>query len=757
MNNPTDPSTAPSRLASLVDRLAGACPDAVVVVAKLVPNTEPSKLVRVQTFNAAVPGLVSARQDAGKKVIMADMFSAVAFDQMPDKLHPNDAGYAAMASEWYRVIAAAASRGWIQRPVDNGEGGGGGGGGGAACVGDLFWYRQGVVAGGVGSGDPTSFPQGKWINAGLVFEGHKIATGKWITHLADLDGDGRDDVIYVNEANGAANVWLNTANGGQTNWVGVGQVASGPGTGGSNVGRGVRFVDINGDGKADYLTVAENGDVGLFINGGRSGSGNWIWKPKGVVFNAKVRREDVRLGNIDGDGRADIAVVGTGGSLTGHLNVGGGDTPRFRAMGLIHVGDLGAGLTKAGVVLRDLNGDGRADYLHLGPGGQVTAHINNMGNAVGAAPGWLIAGEIASGGLAKKGQNVTFGDLNGDGKVDYVVADQTTGALYLWQNAGSGGTWRAGENIFLADMTGDGKKDYLIVSPGGAIELYTNGGPCTGCENGWMWTPVGKIAGGVTQRANIRFADLDGDGRDDYLVVNPATSAVTFWRNGGRCSSCENGWLWINMGQVAGGAGRSPGKGVRFADLNGDGRADWIHLDSGGAGIAYINGGACPSCPGGWAWTLASSSPLADGVGARLDDIIFADIDGDGRADYLVVDPLNGAVTMYRNGGPGDGTKWIWYPTAKPIATGVGYNGRAVRFADLNGDGRAEYIGLSMNGGRLESWNNGCTDEQQPGPNPDTFCSGVDNEGRPTVTRERWNALDLDGQVASMYVLPPTY
>lgn len=62
---------------------------------------------------------------------------------------------------------------------------------------------------------------------------------------------------------------------------------------------------------------------------------------------------------------------------------------------------------------------------------------------------------------------------------------------------------------------------------------------------------------------------------------------------------------------------------------------------------------------------------------------------------------------MYRNGGPGS-NKWVWYPVEKPITTSVGYNGYTVRFADLNGDGRAEYLGLTMSSGAMRMWHNGC-------------------------------------------------
>jgi hypothetical protein len=51
--------------------------------------------------------------------------------------------------------------------------------------------------------------------------------------------------------------------------------------------------------------------------------------------------------------------------------------------------------------------------------------------------------------------------------------------------------------------------------------------------------------------------------------------------------------------KTSGGAGLGPGKGVRFADLSGDGKVDFIYLHRDGKATAFLNGGACASCDGG--------------------------------------------------------------------------------------------------------------------------------------------------------------
>ena len=59
----------------------------------------------------------------------------------------------------------------------------------------------------------------------------------------------------------------------------------------------------------------------------------------------------------------------------------------------------------------------------------------------------------------------------------------------------------------------------------------------TGPDNGpnaakVVWYPQGQLTGGDgSSGANVMFADLDADGRVEYLEVNPATSAVTAYYN----------------------------------------------------------------------------------------------------------------------------------------------------------------------------------------------------------------------------------
>ncbi len=105
-----DQPNAPKRLAGLIDKILAALPDAVLVVAQIVPSRDDVNNQRVRTYNAAIPALVQARAAAGKHILLVDMYSAFTANAdyksayLSDNLHPTDAGYATMSAIWYAAI-----------------------------------------------------------------------------------------------------------------------------------------------------------------------------------------------------------------------------------------------------------------------------------------------------------------------------------------------------------------------------------------------------------------------------------------------------------------------------------------------------------------------------------------------------------------------------------------------------------------------------------------------------------------------------
>lgn len=725
-NKPEDPAGAPARLGSLIDKCIAAYPDAVIIVAQLTPIASATSQANVDNFNAAVPGVVASRLSQGAHILTVNMGAFVTVGELDDGLHPNDAGYANMATAWFGALEKAASNGWISSLESTGKGQG-------TCLSGLYWDpSHGSIASGVGSGD-ASFTS-VWKGAKVVGGLDKLPKGSFQSsgfRLGRMYPNTGSSILTVSSA-GAVTLFVNDpittipegGGWGFTYWAAYfGLVASGIGD-----GPGVTFADIDGDGLDDYIWISEDGIVTAYRNGGQGPdhgqTGTWIWIPMGVIASnlGGGVRGTIIFGDIDGDGRADYHVVNNAtGALTSFLNMGPGINPTWQPLGQIASG-LGGG---GEVMLADLNGDGRADYIWSNPAtGVVTAYINTRGLASGLGPVWIPA-NINLTFLGAKFNQIAFADFTNDNKADYFT--QTSDGIQLSASQSSGLAYVTGDGTRFADLNGDGLDDYIWMDIHGAITLYLNGGWDSSGKQ--IWLPQGVIATGVgSPRSEIHLADLDGDGLADYLVVDPKSGAVTLWKNGGSAANQANGWLWLPQGKIASGIGA--GAGVRFADIDGDGRDDYLWLDGNGAVTAYINGGPSASQPGGWLWL--PQGVIATGVGAARQDVQFADINGDGKADYLWVGRIDGTVNLWYNGGPGS-DKWIWYPAGE-VATGTGSNGQSVMFADTTGSGRDDYLVVTPSTGAVSVWLNGCSGGFGGGSAPfkyewtawgDSYASGV--------------------------------
>jgi lysophospholipase L1-like esterase len=109
-------STATDRLSALIDQITNDAPNATVLVGTLIVSTSGTEESYRPAFNAKLPGIVQAKQAAGKHVRLVDM-SALTTADLSDTLHPNDNGYSKMASAFNSGVQAADAAGWLSPPA----------------------------------------------------------------------------------------------------------------------------------------------------------------------------------------------------------------------------------------------------------------------------------------------------------------------------------------------------------------------------------------------------------------------------------------------------------------------------------------------------------------------------------------------------------------------------------------------------------------------------------------------------------------
>lgn len=103
------------RLGSLVDQVLEACPDAVVIVAIILPLCDKNKAPLSEAYRALIPEVAQKRRDAGHHVLAADFRSFPTTD-LPDCIHPSTKGYQLMGHFWYDFITQIPTD-WIGQPI----------------------------------------------------------------------------------------------------------------------------------------------------------------------------------------------------------------------------------------------------------------------------------------------------------------------------------------------------------------------------------------------------------------------------------------------------------------------------------------------------------------------------------------------------------------------------------------------------------------------------------------------------------------
>ncbi|KAJ3467994.1 hypothetical protein MRS44_005558 [Fusarium solani] len=731
-----DPEGIALRLGKLIDQMREACPDAVILVAMIIPNCDSHKKERHKAYVDLIPGVVKKRAALGHHVVAVD-FTGFPLSDLYDCLHPTPDGYNKMGDYWFDFLSQI-PRSWITKPVGpdpDPSGAGSDKNGGVAtdipgpdygnpiavtskerireayeitmkgdqsrCKSRPTWQSAGKIAMGVGKNGPWKFTE-NWGKAGKVFDG--IGRSASNVRFHDMDGDGKAD-----PDTGRLECYLNNLPDG---FVKAGSHPKGVIAAGTAAAERVYIADLDADGLEDYLVVDPNdGSVDVWWNKGPSANApnGWDWAKAGQIAPGALHANlaTLRFPDINGDGRADYVFIGKGGSLGHWMNTG---TDTGRAVEWVTRHGIATGESYqlsdfSKLVLADINGDGRDDYLVFDADSGLSGFLNQPSNREGV-PTWIKQAEksIAKG-INEPHRLIHLADMDGNGKADYIWVDET-GGVNLWHNRGSADTSMAIDGLRFADIDGDGVDDYIWVDPEtGAPSVRLNMGPDGNDQLGWGWKPLndGKpIARGTAPGEKIRFADLDGNGRADYIVIDPKDGGMRGWLNGGP-SGNEYGWNFAEQGRIFEG-GIGPGANVRLADVDGDGFDDYIYLHPGGRTTIYRNKWNKESPMD--SWVRMESAEAKKGIQRRPEEIHFHDINGDGKADYLWINPVNGIVKAWINNYP-NSPAWI---DSGEYAGSVGTAGNNIRFAKLHLTGRASLVAVDRSTNAIAAWLNGCDD-----------------------------------------------
>jgi hypothetical protein len=358
-------------------------------------------------------------------------------------------------------------------------------------------------------------------------------------------------------------------------------------------------------------------------------------------------------------------------------------TPSFTRTDVNVAGDF-----SENAITVDMNGDGRQDIVSsadISATYQVVLNNTATGTSVAsfAAPQAITAPE--DGGLL----SLVSADFNGDGKPDLFLGGKT---VYMNTTPNSASTVTLGApytfNQFFSadaaavgDINGDGKPDLvLVVGVNSTMSVYLN------------TTPTGASVASFTAAQNftvptftdhVVVGDMNGDGKPDIAVTCGKATTNVFLNTTGNGSST----VTLSASQTFTSSSTNDSDVSAIADMNGDGKADLLVLNSGHGATILLN--TTPN--GSMTASFASSQVYTSSDDPK--SLAVTDLNGDNVPDLVVGTFFNGGIRVLRNT-TSAGSMSLSFAAAESSSSIDGAFGLAA--GDLNNDGRPDLVACSF-------------------------------------------------------------
>jgi hypothetical protein len=341
------------------------------------------------------------------------------------------------------------------------------------------------------------------------------------------------------------------------------------------------LLDVDGDGDLDVVLAVENGQNLLYLNAG----GGRLVRQEGSFGPRKADNEHVRTADFDGDGHADVVFVAED-DETPQLFLGDGKGGFSDASNRLPARGQGNALA-----VGDVNGDGIPDIVvgNTSEGKSDPARPFLWLGDPGRRGHFIDATATHLAGVAAETQGVALADLDGDGDLDMVLANQQPPNRLLLNDGKGRFTEAKGalelrvpletREVHVFDATGDGHPDIVFFN-------------ITSNAQGWDKDPQTRLLvndgkGRFRDETDARLpkhrfsswgglpVDLDGDGAMDLLVGAievPGFKPLQLraWLNDGRGHFRDVTTTLVPASMV----GRS--WSMARGDLDGDGKPDAV-------------------------------------------------------------------------------------------------------------------------------------------------------------------------------------
>ena len=370
---------------------------------------------------------------------------------------------------------------------------------------------------------------------------------------------------------------------------------------------------------------------------------------------------DVAVADIDGDGRADVLTLAMRGTDSLQRQEGWLYVYRQTASGAFCAPETYVvGGYPWRMVVQDVDGDGAPDVV-------VTDVVRTQLPVVPHAV-WLLRQDpvqrglflaphplVTAGGIL---YTAAVADVNGDGTPDVIVDDGLgtgAGAAVLFQDPRSRGTFRPPQPIALPGkpahvIAGDANGDYrsdLAFWVWTTVSNYDSGSMAMLLQDasGGLGAPSLSLQNVGLRAVRMAMTDYDGDGRRDVILMLYPTAAEYKGRIVTALQQAPNVFVGVET-SLAGVDGIDD---AAIADLDGDGRPDvavagwWFHRGSVSGSRSRVN---VFTQSGEGRFVQRAQYDLPDTTAAM---IAAGDVDGDGRQDLVLLGGENECKVMFQS------------------------------------------------------------------------------------------------------------
>ena len=391
----------------------------------------------------------------------------------------------------------------------------------------------------------------------------------------------------------------------------------------------------------------------------------------------------VALGDINGDGRADIiSAIAVPGSTNNDYEV---EIELNNGSGVYLPGqtvDLGPNFVPTAIVTGDFNKDGLLDIAVLSAGAQSLYILLQQANGFIEEPIQIV--DSTSGAL-----NMAVADVNGD-KLPDILIPSSAGVVMLL-NTGGGhfaapvlATTSSSLFVAVADVNGDKKED-LLVATGCCSEYLIS--VLLGDGHGGFDAPVTQP--NLQTQGRFAVADFNHDGKPDIAAAYSYTAGIAILFG--------NGDGTFGLPETISLPGSTPyALSVVAGDLNGDGVTDILGVASNSAYYGAITNVVTLINGGSGNFGVPASYPVQQSVGY----VLVGNLNSDTYPDVLATSTNNESViSVLFNNGKGvlqDGLLEATTSAPQFMVSG-----------DFNGDGKLDVAALNASQGLTVYLNTG--------------------------------------------------